>query len=152
MKTQLMMRFLFACILLTGMVSCTGTPKDEAQKVEDAKVNVIAAQNDLDKARDDSAKEFQAYKDASDLRIQENENKIADLTEAIRAEKAETRSAHQKEVDELDAQNAKMTLRIKEFKEDSKVAWDKFKVGFNKDMDKLGTAISSISLKTKKKS
>ena len=81
--------------------------------MEDAKVNVIAAQNDLDKARDDSAKEFQAYKDASDLRIQENENKIADLTEAIRAEKAETRSTHQKEVDELDAQNAKMKLRIK---------------------------------------
>ena len=151
MKTQLIKRIFFACMLFAGMVSCTNTPKDEAKKVEVAKENVMEAQSDLDKARADSAKEYQAYKDASQLRIQENEKKITDLKEAIRQEKAETRSAHQKEIDQLDAQNAKMKVRMNEFKQDSKDAWEKFKVGFNNDMDKLGAAISSINLKTKKK-
>lgn len=150
MKPQSIKRIFFAVMLLAGMVSCTSTPKDEAEKVENAKENVMKAQSDLDNARADSAKEYQAYKDASQLRILENEKMITDLKEAIRQEKAETRSVHQKEIDQLDAQNAKLKVRMNEFKQDSKVAWEKIKVGFNNDMDKLGAAISSITLKTKK--
>lgn len=151
MNNRFLKTNLLICIVFAALIGCDNSPETAAQKVENAKLNVAQAKNDLDQARIDSASEYKKYKEASDTRIKENETRIEKLKEDIKAERKENRELFQRRIVELDAQNEKLKARMHEFKEGSRDAWESFKTGFNHDMDALGKSISSISLQKRKK-
>ena len=151
MKTNLLKITLFACFVTAGITSCTNSPQEKVKQVEEAKENVVIATDNLNKAIIDSTNEDRKFREASEARITENERRISELKEDIKKEKREYRSARKMQLDEMEVQNKNLKARMQEFKEGSRDAWESFKVGFNKDMDALGKAISSIELKKREK-
>jgi hypothetical protein len=130
-----------------AVLACDNSTEKKAENVEIAKEKVIIATDALDKARADSANEYQLYKEASDRKISENNDKILALKEEIRLEKSETRMKNQKELDELDHKNLKLKLRMEQYKHADRNSWDAFKLSFNKDLDELGKSISELAHK-----
>ena len=145
MKNNNVKILFLACITTATMISCTESPKKEAEKVENAKEAVVDAKIDLAKARQDSADEYTQYKMASETRIRENDSLIADLKTRIKEEKKEARSAYEKQVKILDEKNEKLKATIHEYKENDKNKWQSFKLKFNQDMDELGKSISALA-------
>lgn len=134
-------------IVSASVLACNSSTEKKAEKVEDAKEQVIQATDALDKAREDSANDYLAYKEASENQIKRNNEKISELKEKIRAEKAEMRKENQEALNELDHKNAKLKQRIQEYKESDKASWAAFKLSFNQDMDALGKSISALAQK-----
>lgn len=138
----------FALVIIGGSVlACNSSTEKKAEKVEDAKEQVIQATEALDKARMDSANDYMAYKLASEKQIRENNEKILELKEKIKEEKAEMRKENQEALTDLDHKNEKLKQRMQEYKESDKASWAEFKLKFNQDMDALGKSISALAQK-----
>jgi methylthioribose-1-phosphate isomerase len=138
----------FAFIIISASVlACNNSTEKKAEKVEDAKEKVIQATDALDKARMDSANEYLAYKEASEKQIDKNNEKIIELKAKIKEEKAEMRKENQEALTELDHKNAKLKLRMQEYKESDKASWEAFKLRFNQDLDATGKSISEFARK-----
>jgi TolA-binding protein len=134
-------------IISASILACNNSTEKKAEKVEDAKEDVIKATDALDKARLDSANEYLAYKEASEKQIDKNNEKIAELKAKIKEEKAEMRKENQEALTELDHKNAKLRLRMQEYKESDKASWEAFKLRFNQDLDAVGKSISAMAEK-----
>lgn len=134
-------------LINTSILACNTSTEKKEEKVEEAKEKVVTATEALDKARLDSANEFQLFKDASDKKISENNDKILAIKEKIREEKSELRTQNQKALDKLDEENVKLKKRMQEYKQADKNSWEAFKLSFNKEMDALGKSISTMAQK-----
>ena len=91
------------------------------------------------------------YREDVQVRIEENDRKLAELKEQIKVEKKEARMASEKMLMELDQKNAKLKMGIQEYKEGTKEKWEQFKMDFNRDLDDLGKSISDMANKNMKK-
>ena len=147
MKINRMRIVMIACVATIVMISCNNSPEKKAEKVEDAKEAVVNATNDLDKARQDSADEYNQYKTASESRIRENDSLLVVLKARIKEEKKDARTAYEKEVNTLEEKNEKLKKQINEYKESDKSKWESFKLSFNQEMDELGKSISALAHK-----
>ena len=145
-----MKKSIFKITFLGLIVAATVTScNSSSEKVENAKADVVDANVNLNKAIQDSINEYKKFKTASEMRIDENEKKIAELKEQIKAEKAETRSMKETVLTELAIKNAKLKASIAEYKEAGKDKWDAFKVNLNQQMDDVGKSISAMANKNK---
>ena len=141
MKKSILKITFLGLIVAATITSCNSS----SEKVENAKADVVDANVNLNKAIQDSINEYKKFKTASEMRIDENEKKIAELKEQIKAEKAETRSMKESLLTELAIKNAKLKANIAEYKETGKDKWDAFKLSFNKDLDEVGKSISTMA-------
>lgn len=133
-----------AGIVILGIVGCN-SPKQKAEKLENAEENVIEAQQELNEAVIDSTNEYDRFKAESEAKLIANDVKIAALKDQLKADKKEIRTKYEKQLTELEQKNAKLKSNIAEYKETDKNKWEKFKVSFNEDLDALGKAISGIA-------
>ncbi len=133
-----------AGIVILGIVGCN-SPKQKAEKLENAEENVIEAQQELNEAVIDSTNEYDRFKAESEAKLIANDVKIAALKDQLKADKKEIRTKYEKQLTELEQKNAKLKSNIAEYKETDKSNWEKFKVNFNEDLDALGKAISGIA-------
>ena len=133
-----------AGIVILGIVGCN-SPKQKAEKLENAEENVIEAQQELNEAVIDSTNEYDRFKAESEAKLIANDVKIAALKDQLKADKKEIRTKYEKQLTELEQKNAKLKSNIAEYKETDKSNWEKFKVSFNEDLDALGKAISGIA-------
>jgi hypothetical protein len=147
MKSFTIKKALAVVIISASVLACNTSTEKKEENVENAKEKVVIATDELDKARADSANEYQMYKDASDKKISDNNEKILALKEEIKLEKSELKTKNQKAIDELDQKNMKLKDRIHQYKQGDKNGWEAFKLSFNKDMDELGKSISSMAQK-----
>ncbi len=147
MKSLTFKNTLAVILISTSVLACNNSTEKKAEKVEDAKEKVIVATEALDKARVDSANEYQMYKEASEKKISENNEKILALKAKIKAEKKALRIENQHALDELDRKNEKLKVRMQQYKNADKNSWEAFKLNFNKDMDALGKSISAMAQK-----
>lgn len=134
-------------LMSTSILACNTSMEKKEEKVADAQEKVVIATVALDKARLDSANEYQMFKERSEKKIAENNDKILALKEEIREEKIELRLKNQKDLDKLDEENVKLKKRMQEYKQAGKNSWESFKLSFNKDMDALGKSISGLAQK-----
>jgi membrane-associated HD superfamily phosphohydrolase len=134
-------------LISASIFACNNSTERKAEKVEDAKEDVIKATDALDKAREDSASDYLAYKEASEKQINKNNEKILELKAKIKEEKAELRNKNQEALAELDQKNAKLKQRMQDYKASDKASWEAFKLGFNQDMDALGKSLSAMAQK-----
>ena len=133
-----------AGIVILGIAGCN-SPKQKAEKLENAEENVIEAQQELNEAVIDSTNEYDRFKAESEAKLIANDVKIAALKDHLKTDKKEIRTKYEKQLTELEQKNAKLKSNIAEYKETDKSNWEKFKVSFNEDLDALGKAISGIA-------
>lgn len=133
------------------VVSCNLTTGQKAETLEKAKDNVEEASQDLDIAREDSA-EYANYKIDSEKKLRENELLIADMKDRMKSERKETRAKYKMQLDSLDMENSQLRNDMHLYSSKGKENWEKFKTGFNKELDALGKAISQLAERNMKKS
>jgi hypothetical protein len=133
------------------LVSCNLTTGQKAETLEKAKANVEEARQDLDIAREDSA-EYANYKIDSEKKLRENELLIADMKDRMKSERKETRAKYKMQLDSLDMENSQLRNDMHLYSSKGKENWEKFKTGFNKELDALGKAISQLAERNMKKS
>lgn len=132
-------------IAIMGMISCTNSPSKKAEVLEDAKDNVLVAEQDLNQAVSDSINEYARYKMEAETKLIENDLKIAALKSNMKAERIEVRTKYEKELNELEKKNANLKVSISEYKEDDINKWEKFKELVNQDIEEIKLAISRMS-------
>ena len=136
------LKYLCAIMIVASwsMIAC----KDSSEKkVESAREDVNEAKQDLREAQNNYSAEWQKFHDDARLRIQENNNKIAEYRVKIKNEKQDARERHEKRIAELETKNHDLEVKIDTYKDDGS-NWDSFKREFNHDMDELGHAIGDV--------
>ena len=132
-------------IAIMGMISCTNSPTKKAEVLENAKDNVLVAEQDLNQAVSDSINEYTRYKMEAETKLIENDLKIAALKTNMKAERIEVRTKYEKELTELEQKNAALKVSISEYKENDASKWEKFKELVNQDIEEIKLAISRMS-------
>lgn len=145
MKTINLKVTAIACIMIFGMSYCKNSPAEKAENVENAQEDLNKAENNLQKAVQDSTNEYARYKIESEAKLKENDLKIARLKAKLKNDKAEIRTKYEKQLVELELKNSKLKTSIADYKETDKNKWEKFKTNFNQDMDELGKSISRMA-------
>lgn len=137
---------------ITGVIAMTvftvvGQENKEASK---AREDLIEAQTDLREAKIDSAADFQKFKMEAELKISENDEKIAALKEKSWNEKKDTEQKYEEKVAALQQKNDNLKKKIKESDATKTSKWSLFKREFNHDMDDLGRAIKDLGVDSTK--
>ena len=145
MKTIRFNVVIIICIVMTGMISCTNSPTQKAENLEDAKENVLVAEQDLNQAVSDSINEYTRYKIEAETKLIENDQKIAALKTNMKAERIEVRAKYEKDLLELEQKNAALKVSISEYKENDVNKWEKFKALINQDIEEIKLAITRMS-------
>jgi hypothetical protein len=108
MQTRKLFTALAVVALTTTMVSCNNSTESKAEKLEDAKEDVIEARKDLNEARLDSANEYAKYRADVQLRLQANEDLIAATKVQMKANRKAFDANAENVLMELELQNAKL--------------------------------------------
>jgi predicted small secreted protein len=153
MKTNIL-KLAFVGLLAFAVLGCNNATENKEEiaeeKMKEEEINTMEIDQDRKQSSLDSA-EYALYREESETRLMVNERKIAHMKEEARSEKKDLRLKYEKALDELHQKNTTMKTRIREYKKDIKNDWDSFKLGFNKDIDELGKAISAMAEKNMKK-
>jgi hypothetical protein len=149
MKATNLKTMTLACIVAMEIISCS-SPKQKAENLENAKENLINAQDDLDKAVLDSTNEYDRYKIESKAKLKANDLKIAELKVKMKADKLEIRTKYEKQLNELEMKNAKLKTNIEDYKETDKNKWEIFKSNLNKEIEDIGKAITKMTEENQK--
>jgi outer membrane murein-binding lipoprotein Lpp len=122
------------------------TAKEDAAKTE-----VKEAREDLkDAQKAATAEEWKAFKDESELRIRDNEVRIAELKVKIKKSGKDLDALYEKKIDALEQQNKDMKARIDVYERNNKSDWESFKREFNHDIDELGKALKDLTVNNTK--
>ncbi|PVX47872.1 hypothetical protein C8C85_3835 [Flavobacterium sp. 103] len=143
-----------ATFMIGSMVtSCKpNTEKEQTAQdsVDSAKVAVTDAENDLDEAkRVATAEEWQAFKDSTNVKIEENNAKIAELKLKIKKTGKDIDKAYQRNIDTIEQKNKNLKAKMDSYKNDVNSDWQSFKREFNHDMDELGQSLKDFTVNNK---
>jgi outer membrane murein-binding lipoprotein Lpp len=147
MKKTLIALMVVATIATASALTGCGpsTPKEDA-----AQTKVDEAQQDLNDAqRAATAEEWQAFKDETDIKIKENELRIAELKVKMKKSGKAIDAIYEKKIDDLEQQNMDMKARVEAYEQTGKTEWEAFKQEFNHDMDELGNALKDLTVDNK---
>ncbi len=126
----------------TVFMSC----QSSAEKVDEAKENVVQAELELNQAIKDSIVQFRKE---SELKISAYDQSIADLKAKIATEKEDARATYEEKIEELEQKSDLLKTKLNDFKDDEIDKWNSFKNEFNRDMNDLGTALKNFTIKNK---
>jgi molybdopterin converting factor small subunit len=122
--------------------------------VEDAQTAVGEAKDDLKDAKQDASKqaemdardkEWKTFKQESELKIKDNETRIAELRAKIKESGKDIDAAYEKNINALDQKSKNLRNKIETYAYDNNMnSWDAFKREFNRDMDEIGKAFKDL--------
>lgn len=121
-----------------------------AEKVENAEVSVVEAQEELDKANEEYLADMKEFKELTANQLAANEQSIVDFNARIANQKKDAKIEYEAKIADLDSQNTDMKKRIDDFQADSKSSWESFKSEFGNDMDALGEAFRNFTIDDEK--
>lgn len=133
--------------MLVGCLSSGEKVEAARDNVKDANESVQIANQELNKAKQDSILQFR--KEAV-KRINMNKKSIADFKLKIAKENKVVKAKNEKKLAELEERNNKLEKSLSDYKEDGQEKWSDFKIEFNHDLDELGKAFSNLSNKNVK--
>jgi chromosome segregation ATPase len=131
---------------LLWFTQCTSHEK----KIENAKEDVVEAQQKLDEARRDST-EYVRYQDDVQVRLTEYDMKIENLKQDMKNVGKDMKASYQESINAMQAKSEDLKARLHDYKKDASNSWETFKFNFNKEMDELGESISATAEKNMKK-
>jgi hypothetical protein len=126
---------LFLSVLTLLSIAILTSCNSPAEKVE-------AAEQNLDKAKADYTKQYNAFKLESEEKISANEKIISDLKVQLKNKKGKFKY----EVDSLEKRNLSMRGKVQEYKAGGNEQWKTFKMEFNHDLKELGEALKDITV------
>jgi hypothetical protein len=131
---------------ITGVIAMTSLSvvAQESKKAANARKELANAKKNLNEAKIDSAADFQKFKKESEIRIGENQTKIAELKAKKSSDTKEVKKKYDEKVVALEAKNEALRTKIKNADDTKTSMWASFKRGFNHDMQELEVAIKSI--------
>ena len=132
-----------------GCIAIMASCDSPAKKVEKANENLIQTEQNLSQAQRDSAADFENFSREVNLAIDENERVVAYYKEQIKKDNRKIEESEQQLIDKIEQKNINLRIKIKDYKENGKDAWNAFKVEFKHDMDELGQAIKGLTVKNK---
>lgn len=144
MKKSIIVVAIFVFAIIVGACS------SPTEKVEDAKVNVVEANKELDKANTEYMVDMAKYKTETAEKIAANEVIIKDFNARITSQKKDAQVEYKQKIAELEQKNTDMKKKMDDYKLDGKENWEKFKTEFNHDMDELGKAFKDLTVKNVK--
>jgi hypothetical protein len=148
MKKLIITLMVVVTVITSTIITACGpsTPKEDAAKakVEDAKEELKDARKEA------TAEEWKAFKDESELKIRDNEIRIAEFKAKIKETGKALDALYEKKIDALEQQNKDMKARIDAYETNKESDWEAFKREFNHDMDELGQALKDLTVDNKK--
>lgn len=128
------------------LMSCQ-TPAD---KVDNAKVDVATANQDLKDAkrevRADWQEDWLAFKRTNDTAIAENERRFIELRAKTKDIDARDRATYAGRIDACERRNNEIRDRVNSYKDDGDAGWQEFKKSVGRDMDDLKIACRDIPI------
>lgn len=139
MKTRILTAVLTTVMAFAGLTAIG----QEDKKAKEAR-------KDEAKAKADSAADFQAFKKDAEVKINENNKKIAVLKAKKASDNKETNEKYNKKVAALQVKNTELKDKIDRCDETKTSMWTSFKKEFNHDMEELGKAFKDIGVDNEK--
>ena len=139
MKTRILTAVLTTVMAFAGLTAIG----QEDKKAKEAR-------KDESKAKADSAADFQAFKKDAEVKINENNKKIAVLKAKKASDNKETNEKYNKKVAALQVKNTELKDKIDRCDETKTSMWTSFKKEFNHDMEELGKAFKDIGVDNEK--
>jgi predicted nucleic acid-binding Zn-ribbon protein len=143
-----------AAMLTVGTIFTNCQSSD--QKVDDAKTKVQEAKEDLKDVQKDAeaqkaadAEEWKIFKSETELKIKENETRIAELNAKMNMSGKKIEVDYSKKIEALKQKNKDMQSRMETY-DKGQSDWATFKREFNHDMDELGQAFKDLAVDNKK--
>jgi len=129
--------------LAGGIISGCNLSEKKVQKAEDSVVNTMDNAEEMNQALNDSIKQF---KMASEQKIDEYQQDIADLKAKMKTEKAENKALYEKNLAVLQKKSDDLITKLNDYKYEGQSNWDAFKNEFTHDMNELGTAFKDLTV------
>jgi hypothetical protein len=137
----------FLCVaLLTGCSSPSQKEENAKEEVQEKKEELVDAQQEATQAAvvAANAEEWQAFKNATQAKIDENQAVIAELRKRKRKASDEmTEDAYKIKIDEYQMANKQLRQRMDDY-ERNQSDWPTFKEQFNRDLDQLSQSIKDM--------
>lgn len=155
-----MKKIIFTLVVTTTLIAGTilSGCQTPAKKVDNAKANVQEAKQDLREMQKDAkvevqkaanAEEWKTFKSESELKIRDNEIRIAELKVKMKKPGKTLDALYAQRINTLEQQNKNLKTKMEAY-EKSQSDWESFKREFNHDMDELGQALKDIAVDNKK--
>jgi hypothetical protein len=142
---------LMAGIILTGYLSSTQKQKAAQTKMLYAKGDLIAAQDDANEVAQNAAtaEEWNTFRNESELKIRDNEIRIAELNVILKNPGEIFDAGNEKKIAILKLQNKDMKARLEAY-EKIQSNWETFKREFNHDMITIGDELKALTIDSNK--
>jgi hypothetical protein len=140
MKKKILTSVIAAIIMMAGL----SVFAQQDKQAEKARKNVAKAEKDLKEAKLDSAADYEKFVKDAEMNISENKKVIVTLKEKKIEQNKEANDKYNKEVLALEKKNNDLEKRIKDSQHTKTNMWERFKLNFSRDMEKLGQAIKRI--------
>jgi hypothetical protein len=123
---------------------------NSAQKVENAKEDVMEAAADLNKANDEYLSDLNNYKAVANEKFVANDESMIQFKKRIENEKQEAKAEYIKKIEDLQKKNTDTKKKLADYKADGKANWELFKTEFTRELNELDNAITSFTASDKK--
>lgn len=136
----------FVTIVITFLliISSVVVFAQQDKQAEKARKDLVKAQQDLKEAKIDSAADYEKFVNQAELSITENKKQIALLKTKNADQSKEVSDKYNDNITALEKRNDDLEKRIKEASHTKTNMWERFKLNFTRDINKLGDAIKRI--------
>jgi hypothetical protein len=141
MKRSITVLIMLTVVSGTVLTRCN-TP---AQKVANAENNVTEANKELNIANEEYVSDINKNKKITEERVEANQKSMEAFKTRIAHEKKSEKAEYKTKIAELEKENSDMKMQMDEYKADGNEQWEKFKIEFNHNMDKLDNSIKKLT-------
>ncbi len=142
MKSNILSVAIAALFLTAGsyLLSCN-SPE---QKVEDAREDVVDAQQNLNEANADYQAELENYRRDVAARSESNTRTLDEFKARVNEKRADARAEYNRKIDDLEQRNREMKTKVDDYRANGRDNWEEFKREVDHDMEELGNAIRDL--------
>ena len=144
MKTSILKTTLLACTATAAIIGCKSGTEQKTQVVEMMSANVVEVKQTLPQTDWNPPAYYTNYKEAVEIKLNENDHKIADLKLKMNAEDKETHDRYERQLDIFDHKNILLKKIILQYKGDNKEKWELFKQTFKQGIDELDKSMAAM--------
>ncbi len=133
-------KFIFAAILLIAgsfLTGCDNSRENASEKVKQANQDMVDEQAQFEK-------EWQQFKNDTELKINANQKNIADFKTAMKTTSEKFKARYENEILTLEQKNIELQKELNDYKYEGKENWEEFKQEFNNDIDSVGNALNAL--------
>ena len=132
-----------ATIGVITMVSLSVSAQEDKEAAK-ARKELSEAKKDLREAKIDSAADFHLFKKEAELKISNNQKKIAELKAKKRTDTKEVKEKYDERVLAIEKNNDELKERINKINSTKTSMWVSFKRGFKHDMLAVENALKDL--------